>query len=173
MSCRVLALLHLNRLQRKVLLVVLVIILVPTLVTGVLSANWIAGRMDDSIERWIREAAQVNSNWLDTLNKNGRLFADLYRNVHKSQPHFELGKSPIPPHLEPLARELGINLVQVFDEQGRQIYSSPQVSLGTSWEPGQNEAVLKARAASAKLRAHSIPIGAGFTPPRWRRMSSA
>ncbi|MGW8310687.1 MAG: ATP-binding protein, partial [Thiogranum sp.] len=54
------------------------------------------------------------------------------------------GKSPIPPQLESLARELGINLVQVFDEDGRQIYSEPQVTLGTSWAPGQTEAVLKA-----------------------------
>jgi two-component system, NtrC family, sensor kinase len=141
--CRFLAALHLNRLQRKVLLVVLVIILVPMLVTGVLSASWIAGRMEDSIERWIREAAQVNSNWLDTLNKNGRLFADLFDEV-AGEPHFTPGVSPIPPQLEPLARELGINLVQVFDEAGRQIYSSPQVTLGTSWEPGQTGAVLKA-----------------------------
>lgn len=144
MSCRLLALLHLNRLQRKVVLVVLVIILVPMLVTGVLSASWIAGRMDDSIERWIREAAQVNTNWLDTLNKNGRLFADLFDHLAGEAPRFVAGQSPIPPQLEPLARELGINLVQVYDEEGRQIYSSPEVSLGTSWEPGQNETVLKA-----------------------------
>ena len=144
MSCRLLDDLHLNRLQRKVLLVVLVIILVPMLVTGVLSASWIAARMDDSISRWIREAAQVNSNWLDTLNKNGRLFADLFDDVAGSEPRFVTGKSPIPPQLEPLARELGINLVQVFDEDGRQIYSAPQVTLGTSWAPGQTEAVLKA-----------------------------
>ena len=102
MSCRLLAALHLNRLQRKVLLVVLVIILVPMLVTGVLSASWIAARMDDSISRWIREAAQVNSNWLDTLNKNGRLFADLFDDVAGSEPRFVTGKSPIPPQLEPL-----------------------------------------------------------------------
>lgn len=145
MSCSLLATLHLNRLQRKVLLVVLVIILVPMLVTGVLSASWITARMDDSIARWIREAAQVNSNWLDTVNKNGRLFADLFDEVAGDQPRFVAGESPIPPQLEPLARELGINLVQVFDADGRQIYSSPQVTLGTSWAPGQTGAVLKAK----------------------------
>ena len=88
MSCRLLAALHLNRLQRKVLLVVLVIIVVPTLITGVLSASWIAGRMEASIGRWIREAAQVNSNWLNTVNKNGRLFADLFDELVGSQPRF-------------------------------------------------------------------------------------
>ena len=154
MSCRLLAALHLNRLQRKVLLVVLVIILVPMLVTGVLSASWISGRMDDSIKRWINEAAQVNSNWLDNVNKNGRLFADLYDQLADGRPPaFVPGRSPIPPQLEPLARELGINLVQVFDPDGRQIYSSPQVSLGTSWEPGQTAAVLKATQGDRSLLA--------------------
>jgi signal transduction histidine kinase len=143
-SCRLLAALHLNRLQRKVLLVVLVIILVPMLVTGVLSASWVTARMDDSIARWIREASQVNSNWLHTVNNYGRLFADLFDEVAGDQPRFAAGQSPIPPQLEPLAQELGINLVQVFDEDGRQIYSSPPVTLDTSWAPGQTGAVLKA-----------------------------
>lgn len=154
MSCSLLAALHLNRLQRKVLLVVLVIILVPMVVTGLLSAAWVAGRMDDSIERWIREAAQVNSNWLDTLNKNGQLFADLFDHLSGGQaPRFVAGQSPIPHQLEPLARELGINLIQVYDPRGRQIYSSSKVMLGSAWEPGQSTAVLKANQGSKSLLA--------------------
>jgi two-component system, NtrC family, sensor kinase len=153
-SCSLLSALHLNRLQRKVLLVVLAIVLVPMLVTGVLSASWVAGRMDDTIERWIREAAQVNSNWLDTLNKNGQLFADLFDHLASGQPpRFVPGKSPIPRQLEPLARELGINLIQVFDPRGRRIYSSSQVSLRSAWEPGQNAAVLKADQGEKRLLA--------------------
>lgn len=171
MSCRLLAALHLNRLQRKVLLVVLVIILVPTLVTGVFSASWIAGRMDDSIERWIHEAAQVNSNWLDNVNKNARLFADLYDHFSGGQPPpFTVGTSPIPPQLEPLARELGINLVQVFDPDGRQIYSSPQVSLGTSWEPGQTAAVLKVSQGERRLLAAATIVRYPHDQPRHYRL---
>lgn len=153
MSCRLLALLKLNRLQRKVLLVVLVIILVPMVITGLVSASWITARMDESTERWIREAAQVNSDWLDRLNNNAQLFADLYDHVAGKHPEFVSGRSPIPSQLRPLARELGINLVQVFDTQGRQIYSSPPVSLGTSWQPGQNKAVLKAMQGKKNLLA--------------------
>jgi len=153
-KCSLLGGFHLNRLQRKVLLVVLVIILVPVLVTGVVSAWWVTGRMDDSIERWIREAAQVNSNWLESVNRNSRLFADLYNDRAAGKaPQFRAGKSPIPHQLQPLARELGINLVQVFDPEGRQIYSSPQVRLGTSWEPGQAAAVLKADQSGKSLLA--------------------
>jgi signal transduction histidine kinase len=153
MLCRIYKLLHLNRLQRKVLVLVLVIILVPMIITGLISASWIKARMDKSTEHWIREAAQVNSNWLDTINKNGQLFADLYEHLAGQQPHYVAPQSPIPAQLEPLARELGINLVQVFDDQGRQIYSSPQVSLDTSWQHGQNNAVLKVTQGDKSLLA--------------------
>ena len=95
MSCRLLALLKLNRLQRKVLLVVLVIILVPMVITGLVSASWITARMEVSTERWIREAAQVNSDWLDRLNNNAQLFADLYDHSAAKPPHFVAGQSPI------------------------------------------------------------------------------
>jgi signal transduction histidine kinase len=148
-----LAWLHLNRLQRKVVLVVLVIILVPMIVTGVLSASWITTRMEASTERWIREAAQVNSNWLESLNNNGRLFADLYDHMVDDPTQFSPGESPIPPELKPLASELGINLVQVLDPAGHQIYSSPQVSLGTSWLPGQDKAILKVSQGDKSLLA--------------------
>jgi signal transduction histidine kinase len=144
MFCRFLAGLHLNRLQRKVVLVVVVIILVPTMIAGVLSASWIAGRMDDTIKRWIRESAQVNVNWLAQVNNNGRLFADVLDHASGSRPQFLPGRSPIPPQLLPLARELGISLVQVFDQDQRRIYSEPEATLETSWERGQSGAVLKA-----------------------------
>lgn len=148
-----LSLLRLSRLQRKVLALVLAIILVPMLVTGLLSAEWISGRMEASVERWIREAAQVNRNWLDTLNHNGRLFADLLNNLTAGQPNLIPGRSPIPPQLTPLAQELGITLVQLFDPQGRQIYSSEPVTLSTGWASGQRSAVLKASQGDRRLLA--------------------
>jgi len=140
------------------------------LVTGVFSASWIAGRMEGSIESWIREAAQVNSNWFDSLNKNGRLFADLYENVVEGQPQFVSGQSPIPLHLEPLAKELGINLVQVFDAEGKRIYSAPQVNLSTSWEPGQSEALLKARLGEKSLLAAVTILRYPHNQPRHYRL---
>lgn len=145
--------LHLNRLQRKVVLVVLVIILVPMLVSGLLSASWIAGRMDDSIKRWVRESAQVSTSWLDRVNSNGQLFADLLDDTLGGRPRFAAGRSPIPPKLESLAREMGVNLVQVFDMDGRRIYSSPDVKLDTSWAQGQNHAMLKATLGDREMLA--------------------
>jgi signal transduction histidine kinase len=153
MLCSLKELFILNRLQRKILLLVLAIVLLPMIVTGLLSASWITARMDESTEHWIREAAQVNGNWLKTLNNNASLFADLYDNLSPQNPDFSANRSPIPHQLEPLAQELGINLVQVFDDSGQQIYSSPQVTLDTSWNPGQNKAVLKVSQGEKNLLA--------------------
>ncbi len=153
MICSSLAAFHLNRLQRKIVLVVVLIILIPMLATSIFSASWIASRMDASIQRWIREAAQVDRNWLATVNQNGRLFADVFDQVNRSRPRFVPGRSPIPPQLRPLARQMGITLVQVFDPGGRQIYSSPEATLDTSWTEGQSEAVLKVDAGGKSVLA--------------------
>lgn len=170
MSRSRLSLLRLNRLQRKVLLLVLAIILVPMLVTGLLSASWISGRMEASVERWIREAAQVNSNWLDTLNNNGRLFADLLDTLTDGRPDFAPGRSPVPSQLRPLAEELGINLVQVFDEQGQQIYTSTPVRLDTGWASGQRSAVLKASQGDRRLLAAVTIVRYPADSPRHYRL---
>jgi signal transduction histidine kinase len=141
--CSFLDAFHLNHLQRKIVLVVVLIILIPMVVTSAFSASWIATRMDASIHRWITEAAEVDRNWLATVNQNGRLFADVLNEVTHGQPRFAAGRSPIPSRLQPMARQMGITLVQVFDPGGRQIYSSPKATLDTSWTKGQSEAVLK------------------------------
>ncbi|MBI5041206.1 MAG: HAMP domain-containing protein [Gammaproteobacteria bacterium] len=138
-----LALLHMNRLQRKVLLVILVIIVVPMLITGWLSASWIAGRTDESIERWIREAAEVNKASLNRIHENSRLLADVLEETAHGELQLDSTASPIPPQLEKLARELGINLVQVYDADGKLVYSSHPIRLATSWSHGQDTAVVK------------------------------
>jgi signal transduction histidine kinase len=133
----------LNRLQRKVLLVIVTIILAPMIITGTLSASWIAGRMDDSIERWIREAAQVNQAALGKLHQNARLFADVLDESTRGSLRLEPGQSPIPHQLQPLAKELGINLVQVYGYDDEVLYSSQAAILKTSWARGQDTAVVR------------------------------
>jgi signal transduction histidine kinase len=138
-----LAALHLNKLQRKVLLVIVLIILVPMVITGTLSASWITARMDESIERWIRESVQLDASTLADLHKNARLFADTLQDMTKGQLVLRTGHSPIPSRLLPLARELGISLVQLYDGNGELLYSSRPATLATSWAPGQDTAVVK------------------------------
>jgi signal transduction histidine kinase len=133
----------LNRLQRKVLLVIVAIILAPMLITGTLSASWVAGRMEDSIERWIREAAQVNQAALAKLHQNARLLADVLDESTRGGFRLKPGQSPMPPQLQPLAKELGINLVQVYGYDDELLYSSQTATLKTSWARGQDTAVVR------------------------------
>jgi signal transduction histidine kinase len=137
------AALRINRLQRKVLLAVTVIIVVPMWITGTLSASWVASRIDDSIEHWIREAATANQNALERIHENTRLFADVLDETTQGQLNLRPGKSPIPRQLQALARQLSINLVQVYDPDGALLYSSHPVRLTTSWAQGQDTAVVK------------------------------
>jgi signal transduction histidine kinase len=145
--------LHLNRLQRKVLLVITLIILVPMLITGTLSASWISSRIDDSIEGWIRESAQVDETTIEELHRNARLFADLLYEMTDDHLSLQAGRSPIPAKLQPLARELGISLVQLYGLKGELLYSSQPASLATYWAHGQDTAVVKVDQAGKNLLA--------------------
>jgi signal transduction histidine kinase len=145
--------LHLNNLQRKVVLVIVLIILVPMLITGILSASWITTRVDNSIERWIREAAQLDAITIANLHKNARLFADTLNEVGQGRYYFQPGRSPIPDSLQPLARELGITLVQVYGLNNELLYSSHAATFATTWEPGQDTAVVKVAQGEQNLLA--------------------
>lgn len=148
-----LASLHLNKLQRKVLLVIVLIILVPMLITGVLSGKWVSARIDESIERWVRESAQLDESALSDLHKNARLFADTIKEVTREHWSIDKGISPIPANLQPLATELGISLVQVYGLDGELLYSSRPATLATSWAPGQDTAVVKVELENQNLLA--------------------
>ncbi len=109
--------------------------------------------MEESIEHWIREAAQVDRTALSDLHHNARLFADLLDETTQGRPDLTPGRSPVPARLEPLARELGINLVQLYGEAGELLYSSRPATLGTSWSPGQDSAVVKVNQGADNLLA--------------------
>ena len=162
--------LWLNRLQRKVLLVVIVIIVVPMLVTGWISASWIAGRTDESIERWIREAALVNRNSLARLHENSRLFADVLEESTHGQLDLRAGHSPVPKPLWRLANQLGINLVQLYDFDNQLIYSSHPIELATYWSHGQDSAVVKVDQAGKNLLAAITILRIPRDQPRHYRL---
>ena len=148
------ATLRLNQLQLKVLMVIVVIILVPMLITGTVSARWITGRIDSSIEHWIRESAQLDETALADLHKNAGLFANVLDDVvSKRELSLQPGKSPIPDNLQPLAKELGITLIQVYGYDDKLMYSSVPVTLTTSWARGQDTAVVKVQQNNKSLLA--------------------
>ena len=160
-----LAALHLNKLQRKVLLVIVPIILLPMLITGVLSGRWVSARIDESIEHWVRESTKLDENALSDLHKNARLFVDSIKEVSRGQLSIRPGETPIPANLRPLARELGITLVQVYGPADKLLYSSRPATLATAWAPGQDTAVVKVNMAKQNLLAaitiSRIPAGGG------------
>jgi signal transduction histidine kinase len=164
------ALLPLNRLQRKVVLVIGVIIVVPMLITGWISASWIAGRMDESIEHWIREAAQVNKVSLDRLHENSRLFSDVLEESTQGALTLKAGQSPVPTPLWRLANQLGINLVQLYDYDNRLIYSSHPIRLATYWSHGQDSAVVKADQDGKSLLAAITIVRIPRDQPRHYRL---
>jgi signal transduction histidine kinase len=162
--------LSLNRLQRKVLFVVIVIIVAPMLVTGWISASWIAGRTDESIEHWIREAAQVNKNSLARLHENSRLFADVLEESTHGRLELRAGHSPVPKPLWRLANQLGINLVQLYDYDNQLIYSSHPIRLATYWSHGQDSAVVKVDQAGKNLLAAITIVRIPRDQPRHYRL---
>jgi two-component system, NtrC family, sensor kinase len=164
------ALLNLNRLQRKVLFVIIVIIVVPMLITGWFSASWITSRTDESIERWIREAAQVNKDSLDRIHENSRVFADVLEETTQGVLNLEAGQSPVPTPLWRLARQLGINLVQLYDYDNQLIYSSHPIRLATYWNQGQDSAVVKVDQAGKSLLAAITIVRIPRDQPRHYRL---
>jgi signal transduction histidine kinase len=145
--------LRLNRLQRKVLAVVTVIIVVPMLVAGMLSASWVSARVDASIENWLREAARLNLDWLRTLHSNARLFADVLEEIRRDDWEADAFHPLISKRLVPLAEELGISFVQVYTLDGRLLYSSTPVQLTWAPEPGRREAVVRVGKGDERLLA--------------------
>ena len=135
---------ELGRLQRKVLIVVSVIVVVPMLVAGWLASEWVSTSFERRLEQWIVDAARGNQNWLQAYQNDavmlGRVLADdpAYVAAVRIRP-----EESIPASVRRISQELGINLIQLYTPERKLVYSSIPVEVSTLWEPGQTEAVLK------------------------------
>lgn len=158
-----------NRLQRKVLLVVVAIIVVPVVITGIFTANWVTKRVDASIENWLRESTRLNLDWLHGLHNSGRVFADMLENTNHGLWQGNTAHPLIPARFEALARELGIGFVQLYDPAGRLLYSSSP-SLQTAWKPatGHDDAVIRVFREQQRLLAAVTVIEVPRRAPRYR-----
>ena len=133
-----------GRLQRKVLLIISTIVLVPMLVAGWFAAEWVAGSFEKRIEVWIVDAARASQNWLQAYQTDavmlGRVLADDPAYVPGLALYPEI---PLPTPVARIARDLGLELMQVYAVNGRLLYSSIPLRVQTKWETGQTEAVLR------------------------------
>src|SRR3970040_3207254 len=73
-------LLPLNRLQRKVVNTILVMVVVPMLVAGMLASEWVSSNFEERLQRWIEDSAPVGETWLRAYQNDavmlGRVLAD-------------------------------------------------------------------------------------------------
>jgi len=138
--------LKLGRLQRKVLLVISVIVIVPMLVAGWLAAEWVSITFERRLQQWIVDAARANQNWLEAYQNDatmlGRVLADdpSYLDSVARNP-----EDAMSPQMRRISQELGINLIQLYTPDKKLLYSSIPVEVDAQWVRGQTEAVLKVK----------------------------
>ncbi|HUW97623.1 MAG TPA: HAMP domain-containing sensor histidine kinase [Acidiferrobacter sp.] len=135
--------LPLNRLQRKVLVVILTIVVVPMLGAGMITAQWISSRFEHRLEQWIIEAAHVDRIWLKGYQNDAVM---LGRGLAESARYKEAlahGHATPPKPWLRISRRLGLRLIQVFGPHGRLLYSSSSLRIAGYWNPAKHQAVLR------------------------------
>jgi signal transduction histidine kinase len=133
----------LNRLQRKVLIVILTIVVVPMLVAGAFAAAWVSSYFEKRLEQWIVEAARVDQTWLKAYQNDAVMLGGVLSDEREFVARLDRGESvSIDPPLRRIAQELGITFIQVYTPQQSLIFSTHKAGQ-SSWEPGQTHAVLK------------------------------
>ena len=151
---------RLARLQRKVLLIISAIVVIPMLVAGWLAAEWVSTNFEKRIEQWVVDAARANQNWLQAYQTDAAMLGRVLADDPVYVPGLALyPDASIPSPVRRIAQELGIHLIQVYTPDFQLIYSSIPVRLEAMWEPGQTEAVLKVTRKNKSMLA-----AVGITP---------
>ena len=135
----------LNRLQRKVVNTILVMVVVPMLVAGMLASEWVSSNFEERLQRWIEEAAPAGNTWLRAYQNDavmlGRVLADDpdFINALDHGGHMGTMKQPV----ARIAKELNVSIMQVYTAQQILLYSSMPLRMNVLWELGQTQAVMK------------------------------
>ena len=133
-----------GRLQRKVLLLLSAIVVLPMVVAGWGAAELVSTNFEQRLHRWILDSARVNQSWLQAYQNDavmvGRVLADdsQYVRALASDPEHAM-----PASVRRIAQEQGLSLIQVYDREMNLLYTSIPLHMQALWEPGQREAVLK------------------------------
>lgn len=150
----------LNRLQRKVINTILVMVVVPMLVAGYLASEWVSSNFEERLQSWIEESAPAGETWLRAYQNDALMLGK----VQADDPEFVAGLDrgeirPLSPALGRIAKDLGIDLVQIYTAQQILLYTSAPIQLHMMWETGQSQAVLQVVESKKMLLA-----AVGITP---------
>jgi signal transduction histidine kinase len=153
--------LNFNRLQRKVIITILVMVVVPMLVAGYLASEWVSSNFEARLQGWIEDSAPAAETWLRAYQND----AVMLGGVLADDPEFvaamdrgDMGvlKQPV----ARIAKELGISFLQVYTAQQILLYSSTPIQLHALWEPGQTQAVMKV----VEKKRKNVLTAVGITP---------
>ena len=150
----------LNRLQRKVVNTILVMVVVPMLVAGFLTAEWVSSNFEERLQRWIEDSANVGETWLRAYQNDAVMLGA----VLADDPDFvsALDRGDMGALTQPVARiakELGVSFLQIYTTQQVLVHSSTPIRMQALWEMGQTQAVMKVAEKKKTLLA-----AVGITP---------
>ncbi len=135
--------LPLNRLQRKVLAVILTLVVVPMLGAGAVAARWVSAHFEHRLEQWIVEAARVDRIWLKGYQNDALMLGQSLAGSVRYQDTLARGRVVPPTSWRHISRSLGLRLIQVYGPDGRLLYSSSDLRIAGYWNPAQKQAVLR------------------------------
>ncbi|MHB1951345.1 MAG: sensor histidine kinase [Acidiferrobacteraceae bacterium] len=167
--------LKLNRLQRKVFLVILAMVIVPMLAAGFAAAQWVSSYFEHRLAQWITEAARVDQIWLKAYQNDALMLGDTLARDPRFVARVEHGgPALLPPSLRRVAEQLGISLLQIYTPEHTLVYSSLPVQENATWLRGQRQAVLKVRYRGQNLLAAVgiVPIGGTLGSARYLVLGS-
>lgn len=153
--------LNFNRLQRKVVNTILVMVVIPMLVAGYLASEWVSSNFEARLQRWIEDSAPAAETWLRAYQNDavmlGAVLADDPEFV-AAMDRGDMGvlKQPV----ARIAKELGISFLQVYTDQQILLYTSTPIQLHALWDPGQTQAVMKV----VEKKKKNVLTAVGITP---------
>lgn len=158
-----------GRLQKKIVVIILAIVVVPMLVAGGFTAAWVSSSFEQRIQAWVSEAVRSGQQWLEA-NQNdalllGRILADDPRFVASLQR--DPRRPAFPGNVQKIANELGISVVRVYSSGQRLLYSASDMAMDAHWEPGQTQAVFRVGGAQSQLAAVGIVPVPNAAKPRF------
>jgi hypothetical protein len=133
----------LNRLQRKVINTIVVMVVVPMLVAGWLASEWVSSNFEGRLQSWIEESAPAGKTWLRAYQNDavmlGKVLADdpdFVRALDRGG-HMGTMKQPV----ARIAKELNVSIMQVYTAEQVLLYTSMPIRMNVLWELASRQEV--------------------------------